>query len=106
MKNESSRSKAGMGGGKKSSSKGKHPHEIHIRHGKSGGHIVRHKFAPADDGTTPEDEEHVLPDKAALLAHIDQNVPDQSAQAAPAGPPAAAAVPQSAPATPTAAPGM
>jgi hypothetical protein len=99
-KEKSSRATHGMGGGgKKSSSKsGKHPHETHIRHIKSGGHIVRHSFkSDADTGEAPEDEEHIMPDKAALMQHLQDTVPDNgAAQAAPpdasaAAPPAAAA---------------
>ena len=75
-----SRSKAALGG--KKSKSGKHPHEIRIRHGKNGGHIVTHHFAADENGATPEPEENVLPDKASLMQHIDQNVPDNPAPSA------------------------
>jgi hypothetical protein len=76
----SSRSRAVLGGKGKSKSKGgKKPHHLSIRHGKNGGHIVTHHFAPDADGATPPDEENVLPDKAALMQHIDQNVDDNPA---------------------------
>ena len=96
MKTESSRAKSGMGGGKKSSSsKGKHPHETHIKHFKNGGHVVSHHFPPDEDGSMPEPEEHVMPDKEALLAHLAQAVPDNgAAQTPPPAPtPQAAAAP-------------
>jgi hypothetical protein len=64
---------------RKSSHKGK-PHELRIRHGNSGGHIVVHSFAPDENGTVPEPEEHVLPNKSALLNHIDQITDDQPVQ--------------------------
>ena len=103
-KEKSSLSRSGMGGGsKKSSSKsGKHPHETHIRHIKSGGHIVRHSFkSDADTGEAPEDEEHVMADKAALLQHLSTAVPDNGAAAQaepPASPSADASAAQAAPA--------
>jgi hypothetical protein len=91
-KHSSSRAHSVLGGSHKSKgskSKNKH-HHIEIRHGKSGGHIVTHHFMPGDDGMTPDPEEHVMPDKASLMDHLDQNIPDQSAPMAP--PPDAAAV--------------
>ena len=97
----SSRSKAVLGGKGKSKSKGSkhHPHEIRIRKGKSGGHIVTHHELPDENGMTPDPEEHVMPDQDALLQHIQQNTdnspapqaPDPNAAAAQAGPPAAGA---------------
>ena len=99
-KEKSSRSRAGMGGGgKKSSSKsGKHPHETHIRHFAKGGHVVTHSFKN-DDGSSEPGEPDVMADKAALMSHLQDSVPDNgAAQAAPpeeaaasAAPPAAAA---------------
>ena len=99
MSKELSRSKAGMGGGNKSSSKKHHPHETHIRHIKSGGHVVTHHFK-GDDGEAMEPEEHIMGDKQALLAHLAQAVPDN-------GPAQAAPAPEAPPAgpSPTAAPG-
>ena len=101
----SSRSKAVLGGKGKSKSKGSkhHPHEIRIRKGKSGGHIVTHHELPDDSGVAPEPEEHVMPDQDALLQHIQQNTDnspapqasDPNAAAGPAGPaPTAPAGPQ------------
>ena len=78
---KSSRAHSVLGGSHKSKSKkkGGHPHRIEIRHGKSGGHVVTHHFAPDEDGMTPDSEEHVIPDKASLMDHLDQNIPDQAA---------------------------
>ena len=107
-KETSSRSKAGMSGGKKSSSKGKgkHPHETHIKHFAHGGHVVTHHFK-GDDGESMEPEEHVMADKEALMQHLSQAVPDNGpAQASAPSPdmsaggppaPAPAGPPQGAP---------
>ena len=106
---KSSRAKSAMSGGgkKKSSSKksGKKPHEIRIRKGKSGGHIVTHHFQPdADTGAMPEPEEHVMPDQASLLQHIAQNTDDQAAPQASPPDPSMQAGASPAPAGPAAAP--
>ncbi len=100
----SSRAHSVLGGHSKPKSKGKHPHHITIRHGKSGGHVVTHHFEPDETGSMPPEEEHVMPDKASLMAHLDSNIPDTPApMAAPpdasaaAGPAAAAAGPAVAP---------
>lgn len=102
---KASRAKSSMSGGgkKKSSSHSKsksHPHEIRIRKGKSGGHIVTHHELPDESGVATDPEEHVMPDQASLLQHIAANTDDQAApQAAPpdpsqqAGPAVAAAGP-------------
>ena len=82
----SSRASHVLGGKGKSKSKskgGKTPHKISIRHGKSGGHVVTHHFEPDETGVAQPDEEHIMPDKAALMDHIDQNVPDNPAPQAP-----------------------
>lgn len=92
-----SRAKTAMsGGGKKSKSKSSgHPHEIRIRKGKSGGHIVTHHHL-SKDGQMPDVDEHVLPDQASLLQHIAANTdaapapaptpdPSQMQQAPPQG---------------------
>lgn len=102
----SSRAKAVLGGHGKSrskSSKGKKPHELHIRAGKSGGHIVRHSFKPdADTGEAQDDEEHVLPDQASMIQHVADNtdntpapspMPDAAAQAQGPAPAAGGAAP-------------
>lgn len=68
-----------MGGGKSKSKKSGHPHEIRIRKGKSGGHIVTHHFQPDETGASPEPEEHVMPTQDALLDHIAQNTDNQAA---------------------------
>lgn len=83
----SSRASHVLGGKGKSKSKssGKHPHRLTISHGKSGGHKVVHSFLPDESGVAQPDEEHILPDKASLMQHIDANTPDVPApQAAPA----------------------
>lgn len=83
MSEAHSRAKAGMGGKKSSKKSGKHPHEIHIRHGKSGGFIVRHTHKPdPDTGAMPEEEEHVLPDQSSLLQHVADNTDSQPAMQA------------------------
>lgn len=93
----------GKGKSKSKSSSKKHPHHLTISHGKSGGHKVIHSFEPDEDGMTQPDEEHILPDKASLMQHIDENTPDVPApQAAP--PDAAAAGASSAVAPPPQAP--
>jgi hypothetical protein len=103
---KTSRAHSAMSGGSKKSSKKsktkKHPKEIHIRRGKSGGFIAKHihDADPNSPDTAPEpDEEHVLPDLEALHSHMDANMGDQAPvpQAAPspdmsqAGPAAAGA---------------
>lgn len=72
-----------MGAGrKKAASSGKKSkiHEMHIRMGKSGGYIARHDNEPDKDSDgmsmMGKSDEHVLADKAALLAHVDKNMPD------------------------------
>lgn len=89
MAKEESRAKHGMGG-KKSSSKGKHPHETHIRHFKNGGHVVTHHYKNEDGGMEPG-EPDVMADKAALMSHLQDSIPDNGP--AQAGPPDAAAAP-------------
>lgn len=84
---KSSRSTSHMGGGKKKSSSKKHPHEMHIKRAHSGGFIVTHHHKMGDDGAMPETEDHVLPDTAALQAHVGDNMGDQP----PAEPPASMA---------------
>ena len=97
-----SRSTAGMGGSKKSSSKPeskksgkKHVHKMEIRRGASGGYIATHHSKPKPDGSHDESEEHVLADLPQLQQHVEDNMgdqPDQQAQSAPeaAAPPPAA----------------
>lgn len=105
----SSRASHVLGGKGKSKPKGKsskkHPHRLTISHGKSGGHKVVHSFAPDENGMTQPDEEHILPDKASLMQHIDENTPDMPApQAAP--PPDSGASTSVAPPPATPPPGM
>jgi hypothetical protein len=94
-----SRAKKGMGGGsKKSSSKsGKHPHETHIRHFKNGGHVVTHHYKNEDGGMEPG-EPDVMADKAALMSHLQDTVPDNGAAAAAAPPEVVAQSPSAGPA--------
>ena len=116
---KTSRAHSAMSGGSKKSSKKsktkKHPKEMHIRRGKSGGFIAKHihDTDPDAPGMAPEpDEEHVLTNLDALHSHIDANMGDQAPvpQAAPspdmsqAGPAAAAGPGPGAPA-PSPAPG-
>lgn len=92
-KEESSRAKHGMGGKKSSSKSGKHPHETHIRHFKNGGHVVTHHYKNDDGGMEPG-EPDVMADKAALMSHLQDTVPDNGpAAAAPPPEEAAAAAP-------------
>ena len=101
----SSRAHAVLGGSHKSKSKsGKKPHHISIRHGKSGGHIVTHHFEPDETGASTPDEEHIMPDKAALMDHLDQNIPDNPAPQAPPPDASAAAGPGAGAPPPAAAP--
>ena len=96
----------GKGKSKSKSSSKKHPHHLTISHGKSGGHKVIHSFEPDEDGMTQPDEEHILPEKASLMQHIDENTPDVPApQAAPPDASAAGASSAVAP-PPQAPPGM
>ena len=104
-KESSSRAHSVLGGHSKSkskSSKGKKPHRMSIRNGKSGGHIVTHHFEPDESGMASPDEEHVMPDKASMMAHIDANTDDNPAPMAP--PPDASAAGPGAGAPPPAAP--
>ena len=98
----------GKGKPKSKSKGGKAPHKISIRHGKSGGHIVTHHFEPDETGMAQPDEEHIMPDKAALMQHLDANIPDNPAPQAPAPAPApdAASAGASASIAPQPPPGM
>jgi len=102
----SSRASHVLGGKGKSKSKSskKHPHRLTISHGKSGGHKVVHSFAPDESGMTQPDEEHILPDKASLMQHIDENTPDVPAPQA--APPDASAAGASSAIAPQPPPGM
>lgn len=100
MAEEKSRAKHGMGGGKKSSSKNKHPHETHIRHFKNGGHVVTHHYKNEDGGMEPG-EPDVMADKAALMSHLQDSIPDNGpAQAGPPEPAAAGSAAGPSPAGP------
>ena len=79
-----SRAKSGMGGGGKSKGKGKgRIHTTHIKHFKSGGHLVTHDREPSGDDT-PEPDEALMGDKNALMQHLQDTVPDNgSAQMSP-----------------------
>jgi hypothetical protein len=87
-----------MGGSRKKSKTkkkkgGKHVHEMHIRHGASGGYIAKHHFKPGADGMPQEPEEHAIPDMDALQQHVADNMqpgPQPSPQPQPQGPPAGA----------------
>jgi hypothetical protein len=55
-----------------------HTHEVHLRRTKNKGYIARHDLRdkngnPAADGQRNE-AEYALPDKAAMLAHIEQHM--------------------------------
>jgi hypothetical protein len=106
-KSSSSRAHSVLGGShKKSKSKGKKPHSMHVKRGKSGGFIVTHHHAPDEAGMAPAPDDHVVPDMSALQSHIADNMGDQGPAAPPspdmsqAGPGAGAP-----PAAPAAGPG-
>lgn len=87
-KETSSRAKSGMGGkSEKKSTKNKklgRIHETHIRHYKNGGHEVTHHYKDDDGNITPGDPT-MMADKASLMAHLQDTIPDNgSAQASPA----------------------
>src|ERR1700677_3035799 len=87
-KQQASRGKSGMGGGKKKSKSGKHVHEMYIKRGKSGGFIATHHFD--NSGSGPDEppempEDHVIPDAATLGQHVQDQMGDQGA--APMAPP-------------------
>ena len=65
-------------GGKKKSKR--HVKEMHIRHAKSGGYIARHDLEKGQAGEPPEQEEHILPDLAALSNHVTENMQPQPQQ--------------------------
>ena len=84
------RAKSAMGGGKKSKSssgkksKGHKVHEMHIRHAKSGGYIVKHDFkADQAGGMSPEPEEHAVPDMDQLQQHVDAHMQPPPAEEEP-----------------------
>lgn len=57
-----------------------HTHHMHIRKAANGGYIVRHELADGD-GNPPQDGqraemEYAIPNKAALMAHVDEHTPD------------------------------
>ena len=61
-----------------------HTHEIHIRRTANKGYIARHEMRdrngqPPTDGQSSE-LEYSLPDKAAMLAHVEQSMGDQQPQ--------------------------
>ena len=91
MATEHSRSKSGMGGkGKKA--KGGRIHTTHIKHFKSGGHSVTHEHEPSGAGDIPEPDESLMGDKASLMQHLQDTVPDNgpAQMTPPQAPPAAA----------------
>jgi hypothetical protein len=58
-----------------------HTHEVHLRRTKNKGYIARHELRdskgnPPTDGQRHE-AEYALPDKAAMLAHMEQHMGDQ-----------------------------
>ena len=96
-----------MGGGaksKSSKSKSHRPHSLHVKRGKSGGFIVTHHHAPADDGTQEPDEDHVVGSMDDLHQHMDDAMGDQGPAPSAAPEPVAQAAP--AQAAPAPQPGM
>jgi hypothetical protein len=69
---------------------GKKVKGMHIRKAHSGGFIVKHDMSTeaGADGKMPEQEEHAIPDMAALQSHMQDHMGDEEASA---GAPAAAA---------------
>ena len=102
-----SKAASSMSGKSKSSSKGKESGKtvksMHIEHAANGGHVVTHSHGPEH-----EDEKHVMPNKASLMAHIAANTPDDGSMATPGASPTpdmSAAAPGAGPAaSPAAAP--
>lgn len=86
-----SRSKSGMGGGKKKSGKA---HHVSIHHAKGGkGYIMKHHQSAEE---SPDAEMSSAPDMAALQQQLQGAMAQPGAapaQAAPAGPPAGAPPP-------------
>jgi hypothetical protein len=74
---------------KKEPKKGKKAKGLHLRHGSSGGFIAKHDAMMGEDGAMGEQEEHVLPNKAAMLAHVEEHMGDGEDVGAPAGSPVA-----------------
>jgi hypothetical protein len=59
-----------------------HTHEVHVRRTKNKGYIARHELRdskgnPPMDGQK-SDAEYSLPDKEAMLAHMEQHMGDTS----------------------------
>ncbi|SRR6266568_837115 len=83
--------KEGKAGEKKEEKKAEHKAKkskgIHIRHGASGGFIAKHDAMPKEDGSMGDMEEHVLPNRAAVHAHIDEHMGDGEDLAAAEGAP-------------------
>lgn len=67
-------------GGRKS----KKPVQMHIRPAEHGAYIVRHSGNDMEPSTGKE-KEYALTNKAALMAHIDQQTPDDAADEPAAG---------------------
>jgi hypothetical protein len=82
---------------KSKAKKSKKPvHKMHIRHSANGGFIAEHESAPAGEGELPTpNEEHTLPDMAALQAHVGEHMqqPDEEEAQGPETPPSPAAQP-------------
>ena len=79
--------KAALGGGAR---KRKRTPNIHIRPTANGGFIAQHSADPnAPPGATDDGaggpQEYGLSDKAALMAHMDQHIPDDSSTQPEAG---------------------
>lgn len=58
-----------------------HTHEVHLRRAQKGAYIARHELRdkagnPPQDGQRGE-AEYALPDKAAMLAHMQQHMGDE-----------------------------
>ena len=72
---------------KKSAKKTHKPvHKLHIRHAANGGYISESEFPPQAEGAQPTpNEEHALPDMAALQQHVSDHMqqPQQEEQPQP-----------------------
>lgn len=63
----------------------KKKHKVHgMRIRKAhGGYIANHEMPPGADGKMPPEQEHILPDLAALKDHMDHFEPPEEEQPAP-----------------------
>ena len=86
---------------KKPAKKVKKVKGMHVRKATSGGFIVKHDMDNAggpSDGKMPEQEEHAIPDMAALQSHMQDHMGEEEAGPSAGAPAAAAPAAEEAPA--------